>query len=284
MKKLFATLLLLAGCSRLIPGEVAIQVTLNASPENQYHVIHGGWLVPGVQTDYYTLPTVEQRAVWAASTHEGSKVDESISFNGKDGQPVNVDVGAGYMLSEDDEAIIRMVRTYGRDINAVMHGRVRDSVRSAFNSCASHLSVEQIYGESKDELLTCAHQRVSAEYEPNGLKITRLSLNSEIRLPEQVKVAMAGAIAATQNATRAQNELALAQAEGAKVVATATAQAEATLAQARAQAEANEVLNRSLTPQLIELKRIEVDARRAEKWNGQLPTTTLGGQTLFNLD
>lgn len=276
---LIATMFL-AACTTAAPGEVLLQVNKSADDAHRYNVINGGWVCDAcyLTTDFYHIPTVEQRSVWAAVTTEGSKHDESITFNGKDGQPVNVDMAIGFQVNTDEAQIIHMARTYGVDISSVIHGRVRDSVRSAMNSCASTMSVEDIYGEKKTELLQCAHDMVAAEYAPNGLIITRLTLNSEVRLPAQVKEAMANAIAATQNATRVQNEVALTRAEGEKRTTAATAEAEAILTKARAEAEANRVLSASITPELIELRRIEVLRTQAERWNGALPVTLMGDQ------
>lgn len=280
MRLLLLALTLLSACATATPGTVLLSVNKAANDDNRYSVIHGGWVcdICRPTVDFYSIPTTEQRVVWAASENEGGKRDESITFNGKDGQPVNVDMAIGYQVSTDDDLIVKLVQTYGLDISSTIHGRVRDSVRSQMNTCAGHMSVEDIYGEKKAELIQCVHDAVSAEYAPNGLVVTRLTLNSEIRLPQAVKEAMTSATAATQNATRVQNEVALTRAEGEKRVTAAQAEAEAILTKAKAEAEANRVISASLSPELIELRRIEVQRAQAEKWNGQLPSTVMGGE------
>ena len=70
-------------------------------------------------------------------------------------------------------------------------------------------------------------------------------------------------------------KVAIAEAEASAVKATADGAAYATLKQAQAQAAATKLLADSITsnPQVLELRRIEVEMAKAEKWNGALPTS-----------
>jgi regulator of protease activity HflC (stomatin/prohibitin superfamily) len=276
------------GCmSTVTPGtvEVGVETCGNVPELQRYTVVHGGRITSSPCYDYYQIPTREQRQVWSASTHEGAEQDESISFAGIDGQSLNVDVSIGYKVADEDKDIIQMVRTYGTDLASTIHTRVRDSVRNDLNMCAADLklSVHDIYGEKKGDLFTCAEQRVQSEYQPNGLIITRVTLNSEVRLPEQVKQAMERAQAATQDADRANREVESIRAEGEKRRVAAEADAAATLTKAHAEAEANQIISSSVTPAVLELRRLEVQRTQAEKWNGQLPSTVLGSEPVMML-
>ena len=95
---------------------------------------------------------------------------------------------------------------------------------------------------------------------------------------------MEASTAATQNAQRVEREVASAEAEGKKLVATAKAAAEAQLTQANAQAEANRVIASSITPELLKLRQLEIEQRKAEKWDGRLPTVSGGANTSMILD
>ena len=72
-----------------------------------------------------------------------------------------------------------------------------------------------------------------------------------------MKQAIESKIAATQLAERAENEKRQAIAEAAKAVEIA-----------RGQAQANELITRSLSPQLMQWKQLEI---LDSKWNGQFP-------------
>lgn len=268
---------LLTACSTVTPGNAVLAVNVAATDESQrYRVIRGGRYWSGPNTDYYDIPTTEQRAVWAKAPTEGSAVDESITFAGLDGQPVNVDIGVAYIVAPTDEAIIGLARKYGPLVDQIIDTRVRDSTRNALNLCAGSYTVEQLYGEAKGALMECALTKVRGEYEPNGLIVERLTLNSEIRLPTKVREAMESRITASAEAERVRREVETIRAEGEKKVAAAQAEAEALRLEAESEAAADKLRASAITPETIRLKELEVQAAYAAKWNGQLPTTILG--------
>ncbi len=286
MRNLLLTLALtLTGCATVTPGTVVLEVPVcdGSAPK----VLRQGryWPVFSYCTDYYPIDSREQRQVWTNADGEGNKdIDESITFAGKDGQRLNVDVGIGFSIATKDEDIVMMTRTFGYDVAGTIHTRVRDSVRNALNMCASHMSVDDIYGVKKEELFACAEQKVQSEYNDRGLVITRLALNSEVRLPPQVQEAMEAATAATQHAQRVEREVAATEAEGKKTVAAARAQAEARLAGAEAEAESNRIISDSITPSLLKMKQMDIEMKKAEKWDGSLPKVSGGGDTSLILD
>jgi len=275
----------LAGCTTVSPGTVVLEVPV-CSGETKPSVLRQGRYWPGLSycTNYYEIVSREQRAVWNQSADEGAAVDESITFAGKDGQKVNTDVGIGYVIAPADADVVMMVQTFGYDLEQTIHTRVRDSVRNGLNMCASSMSVDEIYGPRKEELFKCAEAKVQEEFNAKGLLITRLTLNSEVRLPKQVQEAMEASTAATQNAQRVEREVASAEAEGKKTVATAKAAAEAQLTQANAEAEANRVIAASITPELLQLRKLEIEAKKAERWDGKLPVVSGGDGSSMILD
>lgn len=275
-------LALLLGCSTVTPGHVTVAVHLTAAEADRYEVLRGGryWWGFEWNTDYYDLPTMEQRAVWAQAATEGNPVDESITFAGRDGQPVNVDIGVGYALGAQDAEIIEMIRTYGLNLDQTLDTRVRDSARNALNLCAAGMTVEDIYGEQKGALMDCATDKVRAEFSDHGLHVVRMTLNSEIRLPPKVKDAMADALAATQRATQARNEVETTKAEGEKRIAAAQADAEATRLAAEAQANADKLRAGAITAETLRIQELEIQRLLAEKWDGKLPTSMPPGSAV----
>lgn len=275
MKKLLPLLLMLLalmGCTTVTPGTVVVQVDTMGEDSGTYKILRGGrYNAASMGFDFYTLNTIEQRSVWAASATEGAATDESITFQGLDGQKVNADFALSYRLAEKDEDIEKMIRTYGPDMNMLIDGRVRDTTRNAINACVGGYSMVQIYGEKKDEWLACAEKAIQDEFLPNGLIITRLTLNSEVRLPVEATKAMADAQAAIQQSAKITNEVKSTEAEGQKKIAAAQAEAEATKLRAQAQADANKMLTESLTPEVLRAKELEIELEKAKKWNGQLP-------------
>ena len=70
--------------------------------------------------------------------------------------------------------------------------------------------------------------------------------------------------------------MATTQAEAAKKIAEAEGDAKSMVTRAQGEADANRIRQNSLTPQLLELRRIENSQMLIEKWNGQLPQVESG--------
>ena len=66
------------------------------------------------------------------------------------------------------------------------------------------------------------------------------------------------------------------QAEVAKTVAEAEGEAKSAIERARGEAESNRLRQASITPQLLEWKRLENQRAFIDHWNGELPRTVLG--------
>jgi regulator of protease activity HflC (stomatin/prohibitin superfamily) len=272
-----------SGCATVDPGSVLLEVWQYAPDEDsRYKVVRGGRVTDTPNYDYYWLPTTDQSAKW------------DLSFAGKDGQVVNADVTATYRLGASDAEIIAMVKKYGVDLHATINGQVSSYVRGSLNVCASNMTVEDIYGAKKEELLGCVQQRVSEEFAPDGLVIDRIAI-SEIELPARVKEALEASIAASQEADKTRREVEQTKAEGEKKIAAANAEAEelriktqakadARRIEAESEAAANATLERSVTPELLRLKELEIKAEQAKRWNGTLPTTIMGGDVPMIVD
>jgi regulator of protease activity HflC (stomatin/prohibitin superfamily) len=83
-------------------------------------------------------------------------------------------------------------------------------------------------------------------------------------------------VCAIQNAEQANNELAETQAQAAKKIAEAEGDAKSNVTRAQGEAEANRIRQTSITPQLLELRRLENQKDLIDRWNGQLPQVESG--------
>ncbi|HVZ34300.1 MAG TPA: hypothetical protein VG963_17855, partial [Polyangiaceae bacterium] len=111
----------------------------------------------------------------------------------------------------------------------------------------------------------------------DGIGVDQLTFAASLRMPESVEQAINRTIEQNQAAIAAQNRVAQVEAEAKQKVAQATGEAEAVLTRARAEAEANRLLTQSLSPQLMEYKRLE-------KWDGKLPQVTGNAVPMIQLD
>lgn len=261
------------------PGNVGIKVNLSGSAKGvDQEVLPVGWYVIGPTEQLYTFPTFEKNFPWTKELHEGHAVDESISFQTREGLNVNVDMGITFHIPP--EKVATVFQKYRLGIDEITDTFLRNNVRDAMNEVSSTMPVESIYGDGKTQLLAEVTKKVRAQVEPLGISVTNIYFIGQMRLPPQVVDAINAKITATQQAMQAQNELARTQAEAQKQIAAAQGEAQSHIAQAngeaaailskaKAQAEANLTLSRSLTPELVEYI-------KANRWNGELPQYMFG--------
>jgi len=109
-----------------------------------------------------------------------------------------------------------------------------------------------------------------------GVGVQQFGFIGAPRVPAVIATAITAKAQAIQQAERARNELATTQAEAAKKIAEAEGDAKSLVTRAQGEADANRIRQNSLTPQLLELRRIENIRAQIDKWNGQLPTVQTG--------
>lgn len=263
-----------AGCTRVGPGYVGIEIDLAGSQRGVQDLgLSTGWIFYNpFGTQVVEYPTFVQTAVWTKEETDGSPNNEETLFNSQEGMVIAVDLSLSYHLEEDKvPAFYVMFRT--DDLDRFTHGFLRNVARDAFNEIAPKYKVDEIYGPKKEELLSEVKTRINSQVGNYGVTIEQFGVVGEMRLPSQVVDALNNKIKATQDAQRAENELREAEANAKKRVATA-----------EGEAEANRRLTASLSSTLLEWKRLEIMARQTEvsnnavgRWNGQLPTYSMGG-------
>jgi regulator of protease activity HflC (stomatin/prohibitin superfamily) len=117
-----------------------------------------------------------------------------------------------------------------------------------------------------------------------GLSISLLSCNDYQRQQSQLDAESEGKsiLLKAESEKKADIEQAKANYESAKLdaltkIEKAKAESQSILMKAESQAKANRLLNESITPEILEFNKIN-------RWNGKLPTTTLGNQgAIINL-
>jgi regulator of protease activity HflC (stomatin/prohibitin superfamily) len=240
------------------PGHVGIRVEMTGSDRGVQQIpLQTGriWYNPINETvlDY---PTFVQRAIWTRSSVEGSPNNDEISFQSKDALHFAADVAVSYQLLRDKVPHF-YVQFRNDNISSFTHGFLRDAVRNAIGKIANEYTAEEINGIKQSEITEKALAAVSKKLEVIGVDIVQMGFTSPPRPPEEVARAIKNKIAAIQRAEQAENERREAIAEGEKTVA---------LAQATARA--NEVIQRSVTPQLIQWRQLDI---LNAKWDGKFP-------------
>jgi regulator of protease activity HflC (stomatin/prohibitin superfamily) len=221
------------------------------------------------------FPTYVQTVKWTRDTTEGHPINEEMGFNSKEGMEIFVDVSLSYAI-EPAKAPDFYVKYRVDDLDRFTHGILRDIVRNSLNEVASTYVVEDIYGERKAEFLNKVQSMIQQKVTPVGVGVQQFGFIGAPRVPSVIATAITAKAQAIQQAERARNELATTQAEAAKKIAEAEGDAKSLVTRAQGEADANRIRQNSLTPQLLELRRIENNRALIDKWNGQLPTVESG--------
>jgi regulator of protease activity HflC (stomatin/prohibitin superfamily) len=270
-------LLFLLRVTRIEAGHVGVEINLAGQQRGASEIpIRTGWVVYSpLTTQIIEFPTYVQTVKWTRDTNEGHPINEEMGFNSKEGMEIFVDVSLSYAI-EPTKAPDFYVKYRVDDLDRFTHGILRDIVRNSLNEVASTYVVEDIYGERKAEFLNKVQAMIQMKVTPVGVGVQQFGFIGAPRVPAVIATAITAKAQAIQQAERARNELATTQAEAAKKIAEAEGDAKSQVTRAQGEADSNRIRQASLTPQLLELRRLENARALIDKWNGQLPSVEAG--------
>jgi len=277
MRKLKMTLvagalLALSACSKVPAGNVGVKFDLYGGDKGVTGEVVGPgkyWL--GMNEELYLFPTFAQTAVWSKVA---GGVDESITFQDREGTQINADVGITYAIRADKADTV--FQKYRKGIDEITDIYIRNMVRDAINSETSTMDVAEIYGAGKEPLMAKVTQRVQKEVGDIGIVVEKISWIGAMRLPPTITSAINSKIEATQKAQQRENELQTAKAQAEIEREKARGEADAKLISAKGEADANRLVQASLTTELVEYT-------KAQRWNGQLPQVTGSTMPMINI-
>src|SRR5271156_2185861 len=268
---------LLMRVTRIEAGHVGVVINL-AGQQRGASEIPGrtGWVVYSpLSTQIIEFPTYVQTVKWTRDMSEGHPINEEMGFNSKEGMEILVDVSLSYAI-DPSKVPDFYIKYRVSDLDLFTPGILRDIVRNSLNEVASTFTVEDIYGERKADFLNKVQAMIEQKVAPVGVSVQQFGFIGAPRVPDVIAAAITAKAQAIQQAERARNELATTQAEAAKKIAEAEGDAKSMVTRAQGEADANRIRQTSLTPQLLELRRIENSQMLIEKWNGQLPQVESG--------
>jgi regulator of protease activity HflC (stomatin/prohibitin superfamily) len=277
MKKntLILTLLALIGlamlpsCKRIDAGHTGIKVRLYGSSKGVQDITEVTgmvWYNP-FTVSVYEVPTYVQNAVYTKDPVEGSEANEEFRVTTKDGLVASFDVSINYRTP--DTCVSKIFRKYRKPFKELSKTIIRNYLRDAFNNVASLYPAEMLY-EKRAEYEKQSEDAIKHLLEPEGFIIEQVVILNELRLPESVIHNINEKVNATQIAIKKQQEVAQAEADGRKRIVEAKTDSADRVIRAHGKFNENQVINRSLTPTILEYMRIQ-------KWNGIYPSTYAGG-------
>ncbi len=264
--------------TRIGAGYTGVEIVLSGSQRGASEIpIRTGWVFYSpLRSQIVEFPTYVQTVKWTRNVDEGRPLNEEMDFNSKEGLQISADVSLSYAI-EPSKVPDFYLKYRVTDLDRFTHGILRDITRNSLNEIASTYTVEQIYGEQKAQFLHQVEALIQQKMLPVGVGIQQFGFIGAPRVPEVIASAITAKAQAIQNAERARNELAQTEAEAAKKVAEADGDAKSSVSRAQGEAEANRIRQSSITPQLLELRRLENQRQLIDRWNGQLPQVESGG-------
>lgn len=256
------------------PGHGGVQYSLFGGLKQE--VLGGGMKWHAPWTNVYQYPTsteIEKRTI---VKDEAGKVksDDSITVNTGDGKSVKVAYTYNYSMEQDQ--LPHIFTKFRRKTGPQIADQYIDQqfINTIQNIATSH-SVLEVYSQDRAEIQKEVFEQVKKALGADGIVLEEFTIVDVV--PDEKTLTVLQQIADEQNkrelVIRQRNTLAeeeknivqqnknnLATAEGNKAVAEVTAQQNAATAliEAEGQAKANRELSSSLTPQVLEMKKLEV--------------------------
>jgi len=262
---LFALTLFINSCERIDAGHVGVKVNLYGNDKGVSDVTEctGIVLYNPFSTKIYEFPTYIQHKEYK-KTEDG---DDSFIVNSKDGSEFSVSPIMNYSVQR--EKVPAIFAKYRRPLPEIEEGFLKTAVYDAFRLATNKYTADELIS-NRAVFEVEVRRLLENQLLKEGFIINQFTSN--LIYPNTFKKSIEAKNNAVQAALRAENEVKTAEARAKIKVATANGNAEAMLTAARAEAEANRMKQVTLTPLLLQLEWIN-------KWNGKLPTTTLGDKS-----
>ncbi len=263
------------------PGFAGLKIKLYGGEKgiDNAQLVSGRVWYNGYTEDVVIFPTYINTYPFTKSPTEGSPTDESVIFS-VSGSPVSADVGVSFgftteqALNQNGTKLHHFYKKYRKTPDAFRANELRNGLRNCFSSVAENQKLTpSMLPYNQQKLVTgvteCTQKRFPT------IVIQDVALLSPLRLPPDIQKSIDEQFAAQQAAQTAEANRRKVEAEAAANVARAKGEAQVTIERAKAEAEANRLRATSITPELLELEKLQVERERINKWNGSEPHTVI---------
>lgn len=173
---------------------------------------------------------------------------EPFTINAKDGSEFTVDPTISLKIVDGKSPLV--FKKYRKELKDVINGTLYNYVKNAFRIQLNNFTTDYIVS-NRDSIESAIERYLAADLLRENFQLEQLT--SGLKYPAVIVEAVNAKNKAIQEAQKAQNEVAVAEAN-----------AKSLLVAAQAEAEANRLKQQALTPQILEKMWIE-------KWDGKLP-------------
>lgn len=282
-------------CAKKVPaGYVGIVYSMSGGISDD--VLTQGWhmVSPTKQVTLYSIG-IEQSYLTAGEDGD-SRNDDSFEVPSSDGKGLKVDLTFTYRYDADRVTSL-FTRFKGQSGKEVRDSFIKPNIISWTKEVTAKYPVTEILGDERANLNIALSEYIKNKFDPYGIIVENVSLididaDSETRASVQRKVNAQQELELAQIEQKTANvqaqkdkEVALVKAEQDKETAEIAAEqakikaqgeADAIQIKAEAEAAANDLIAKSLTPDLIENNKIS-------KWNGEVPAVSGSNATIVDV-
>ena len=263
------------------PGFAGLKIQLYGGEKgiDNDQIVSGRVWYNGYTENVVVFPTYINTYPFTKSTTEGSPTDESVVFS-VSGSPVSADVGVSFGFTTEQTAnkngtkLHHFYKKYRKTPDAFRANELRNGLRNCFSTVAENQQLTPSMLPYNQQKLVAGVTECTQQRFPT-IMIQDVALLSPLRLPSDIQKSIDEQFAAQQAAQTAEANRRKVEAQAAAEIARAKGEAEVTIEQARAEAEANRLRATSITPELLELEKLQVERERIRKWDGNEPHTII---------
>ena len=274
MKRLLLlTPLLFSGCymTMVDSGEVGVQINSGVVQENPIREGFNFSLNPMADLITYNVKA-KQLEMSGANEKDTEEIinDAAVTILTKDNLQIPVDITVLYKLKDECAPYIR--KEFGAEMvwdNKVIVPVTRDVVRGVIGKDADVYKLNQNREQYAEDIKFELDTRVNTALKKQCVTFEMVSIR-DIKLPSQLMDSIMKKNQMQEESLRAELEIKKAEAEAKIEIAKAEGTARAQLA-----------LAKSITPEMIKWRAMEIEQQAVSKWDGKLPTTNATGSVPF---
>ncbi|MCM3039157.1 prohibitin family protein [Paenibacillus motobuensis] len=213
-------------------------------------------LSPGI---HFKIPFIQ--SVIQVNT-QVTKAETDTTASSKDLQPVSTHVAVNYSVNK--ESAYNLMNNIGGAFDTII---INPAVQEIVKEVTARYQAEDLIAK-RDVVAGEISELLTARLAKYDLIVNEINI-VDFKFSDAFNQSIEAKQVAQQQALKASNDLKRVEIE-----------AKQKIAQAQAEAESLKLKKQEVTPELIELKQIEVQEKALEKWDGKLPSVT-GGATPF---
>lgn len=236
-------------------GERGIVITMGAPSE-----------VPTMEGPHLKVPFFQSIVIMDTKT---AMYEATASAASKDLQVVSTKIAVNYHLTQD--VVPELYKTIGLDFQTKI---IQPAVQEVVKASTAQFTAEELITKRSDvkELIDDGLRKRLMD---KGITLETTSITN-FDFSDQFNQAIERKVTAEQEALTEKNTLEKIKFQAQQRIAEAEGSAQALIKNAEAQAISLKLQREQVTPELIELRKVEVQSKLADKWTGALPMTVMG--------